>query len=408
MESQRLPEGLLDKVRLIERYLSREISGEEKEVLDSWLHESPAHQAFFESVTDKAKLQEKLQQFFVAKAMTTEARASANELVFGSQTPVRSLRSRWKQWAAVAAILILVTSGAYLWFNQREPLTVAQTGEKQKPASMDVAPGKYKARLTLGDGSTITLDSAAAGKLAQQGNTEVLNKKGGLTYQPGTTAGETTVYNTLTTAKGEIYNLQLSDGSRIWLNSASSVRYPVAFAGKERKVAITGEAYFEVAHLDNSMPFKVVVNDMEVRVLGTHFNINAFKDEAKIRTTLLEGSVAVTPAGSANTVILKPGEQAGMDNLGNIKIDKEVDLQEVMAWKNGKFVFRNTNIQLIMRQMERWYDLDSATFTNEEVRKWEFTGEISRYNKASKVLQLLEETGGGKFEISGKKILISK
>lgn len=402
MEPQRLPDGLAEKARLIERYLSREISREEQAILNTWRSESAEHQAFFDSVTDKEQLRQLLGQFYAAKTMTPVPKATATKLVFGSATSVRSMRSGWKQWAAAAAILMLVAMGAYLWYNRQEPLTVAQTSEIQKTVN-DVAPGKYKARLTLADGSTIVLDSAAAGKLAQQGNVEVLNKEGGLTYKPGTVQPGTIEYNTLTTAKGEIYNLQLADGSLIWLNSASSIRYPVAFAGKERKVEITGEAYFEVAHLDSKMPFKITVNGMEVRVLGTHFNINAYADKARIRTTLLEGSVAVTPAGSAKAVILQPGQQAAVAGQ-SVEVIKHADTEQAIAWKNGYFQFDEADLKTVMHEIERWYDVEIVYEGN--VPQPVFGGKLSRNANASEVLKVLEQNRIN-FKIEGKKIIVT-
>jgi ferric-dicitrate binding protein FerR (iron transport regulator) len=402
MEPQRLPDGLLENVLLIERYLSKEITGDEQETLDIWLRETPENKAFFESVTDKAELQELLRQFYAAKAMTSTAKASAQELIFGNATPIRSLRSRWKQWTAAAAILMLVATGAYVWFNQKEPKQVAVTTDTQKPGSNDVAPGKYKARLTLADGSTVILDSAATGKLAEQGNMKVVNKDGGLVYEQSTHKIKEALYNTLTTSKGEIYSLLLADGSRVWLNSASSIRYPVAFTGQERKVEITGEAYFEIAHLHNNMPFKVIVHGMEVKVLGTHFNINAYADETKIRTTLLEGSVAVTPAGSAKAVILKVGQQAGVTGQ-TVDVIRDADTEQAVAWKNGYFQFNEADLKTVMREIERWYDVQVVY--EGKIPEKHFGGKIPRDANASQVLETLEDSKVH-FRIEGKKIIV--
>jgi transmembrane sensor len=163
------------------------------------------------------------------------------------------------------------------------------------------------------------------------------------------------LFNTLTTPRGGQFRLALPDGSEVWLNAASSIKYPTAFTGKDRKVEITGEAYFEIAH-DASKPFKVRVNGMEVNVLGTHFNINAYHDEAFVNTTLLQGKVSLTKAGAV--ALLRPGQQARVDNTRSISVLNNVDVDQVVAWKNGYFSFEKADLQTVMRQIARWYDVD--------------------------------------------------
>lgn len=399
---QRLPDGVQEKARLIERYLGREINGEEQAVLDAWLSESPEHRAFFDSVTDKANLQQLLKEFYAAKAMTAEAKASANELIFGSAAPVRFIPSRWKQWTAAAAILLLAATGAYLWLNQQASSPVAVTEKKQQATGNDVAPGKYKAKLTLADGSTVVLDSAGTGALAQQGHMQVLNKEGGLVYEGFKGTSKELLYNTLTTAKGEIYSLLLSDGTRLWLNSGSSIRYPVVFSGTERTVEITGEVYFEVAK-NEKQPFAVTARGQTVKVLGTHFNINAYSDEATIRTTLLEGSVAVTPPGSTKPVLLKPGQQAAVTQAA-VDVIANADTEAAVAWKNGYFQFNEADLKTVMRQLERWYDVEIVYEGN--VPQPVFSGKLSRNAQASQVLKVLEQNRVH-FRIEGKKIIVT-
>lgn len=400
---QRLPDGVQEKARLIERYLGREISGEEQAVLETWLNESPEHRAFFDSVTDKANLQQLLKEFYAAKAMTAEAKASAVELIFGSAAPVRFIPSRWKQWTAAAAILLLAATGAYLWLNQQASSPVAVAEKKEQPAGNDVAPGQYKAKLTLADGSTVVLDSAGTGALAQQGNMQVLNKEGGLVYEGSKgTSNEKMLYNTLTTAKGEMYSLLLSDGTRLWLNSGSSIRYPVVFSGTERTVEITGEVYFEVAK-NEKQPFAVTARGQTVKVLGTHFNINAYSDEATIRTTLLEGSVAVTPPGSTKPVLLKPGQQAAVTQAA-VDVIANADTEAAVAWKNGYFQFSEADLKTVMRQLERWYDVEIVY--EGKVPQPVFSGKLSRNAQASQVLKVLEQNRVH-FRIEGKKIIVT-
>lgn len=402
MELQGLPEGLPEHIRLIERYLSQEISEAEQAMLNTWLNESPAHQVFFERITDRQTLLDSLAGYYEAQAMAGEAKAELNTLIYGHAPTVKPLYNRLRYWAAAAAAVLVIVTGTYLWYHQKDTEVAAVQPKEQKAMDHDAAPGSYKARLTLADGSTIILDSATAGKLAQQGSTEVLNKGGGLTYAPGTSKPSETVYNTLTTAKGEIYSLQLSEGTKIWLNSASSVRYPVAFNG-ERNVEITGEAYFEVAHLPTNAPFKVTVNGMEVKVLGTHFNINGYSDQAKIRTTLLEGSVAVTPAGSTKALLLKPGQQAAVSG-STVQLIEHVDTEQAIAWKNGYFQFNEADLKTVMHEIERWYDVQIVYEGN--VPQPVFSGKLSRNANASQVLRVLDQNGIH-FRIEGKKIIVT-
>jgi len=319
--------------------------------------------------------------------------------------PVKSiLKKRWYRLAA-AAVLILVATGTYLLVNKtgKQQQIVGQ----QQPAN-DIAPGDNKAVLTLADGSSIILDKAANGTLTQQGKAKILKLNDGqLAYNtlkdPLTSLSTAEVlYNTITTPRGGQYQLVLSDGSKVWLNAASSLRFPAAFAGKERKVELTGEGYFEVAK-NASMPFKVdIAGKGEVEVLGTHFNINAYVDEATINTTLLEGKVKVM--SSVSSELLYPGQQAQLNSNGQISLNENVNAEEVVAWKNGKFVFENADIKSIMRQLERWYDVD-VTF-NGNITTEEFVGIISRNVNVSQILKMLEKTGTVRFEIEGKRILV--
>ncbi len=320
-----------------------------------------------------------------------------------------------RTWFRVAAAAVLFV-GAFALYktagknNSPQQEIVKTTTEKQ-----DIAPGGNKAVLTLADGSQIILDSAANGNLASQGNVKLIKLDGQLAYNgsksPSGDEGEI-IYNTITTPRGGQYQLILSDGSKVWLNAASSLRYPATFAGKERKVELTGEGYFEVAH-NAAMPFKVKINTPlgdggEVEVLGTHFNINSYADEATINTTLLEGKVKVTPLANSqlntqNSQLLSTGQQAKLNSTGQITVNKNVELDEVMAWKNGVFNFSGLTIEDIMRQISRWYNLDVSY--QGQTSKETFTGIVSRNNNISQVLKIMEEAGI-KFSIKNKNITV--
>jgi ferric-dicitrate binding protein FerR (iron transport regulator) len=206
----------------------------------------------------------------------------------------------------------------------------------------------------------------------------------------------------MSTPVGRQYELMLADGSRVWLNAASSITFPTSFSTSERRVQITGEAYFEVAH-DKSRPFHVSVNGLDVQVLGTHFNINSYDNEPAIKTTLLEGEVKVTKGNSS--ILIAPGEQAvAMNTSNSLSIKNGVDLDKVMAWKNGKFVFQDANIKEIMRQLERWYGITVSY--SENATDEEFVGVISRNVNLSQILEMLKKTGRVSFDIQDKNVIV--
>ena len=319
--------------------------------------------------------------------------------------------------AAVIIILMLGAGSYYFFFNKNSKQEIAATDTAVQQYKNDLLPGTTGAILTLANGKQIILDSAGNGTLAMQGKTKLINKDGKIIYHGNGRIAEEVLYNTITTPRGRQYQLVLADGSKVWLNAASSIRYPATFAGKERKVEITGEAYFEVAPLSpptggghGKLPFIVQINspsgvDMgEIEVLGTHFNINSYEDETAIRTTLLEGLVKITK--NNNTRMLSPGQQAQMNSSvsdGGIKILNAVDVDAVLAWKNGYFSFNNTDMATLMRQIARWYDVDIVYEGTIPERM--FGGEISRNTNASQVLKILEESKVH-FRIEGKKIIV--
>jgi transmembrane sensor len=317
----------------------------------------------------------------------------------------------WRKTGVAAAILILLAAGGYWWLVGTPKTDLATTTNKKQAVSHDVAPGGNKAVLKLADGSTIILDSAANGRLAQQGGSVVNKTKDGqLKYESAIGNRESAMaYNMLATPRGGQYQLVLPDGSAVWLNAASSIRFPTAFTGNERNVEITGEAYFEVKK-NAAMPFTVKLNNgAAVRVLGTHFNINAYDDEASSKVTLLEGSVKVgignrQSAIDNNTVILKPGEQTSVSQSSHLSQPIPVQTDEVVAWKNGSFYFNNTDLQTIMRQVARWYDIDVEY--KDVVKNDTLFLEVPRNTSLSEVLKVIESTAGVRLRIEGKKVTV--
>lgn len=313
---------------------------------------------------------------------------------------VRIPRRQGWYWIAAACLVLLVGG---LWFVVERKSQV--TSDKLQVAKVnDVpAPKDSRAVITLADGRTVLVDSINSGTLAIQEHITVEKAADGrIVYQPTNGIATKVVYNILTNPRGsKVIHMQFTDGSHVWLNAGSSVKYPVAFIGNERKVKITGEAYFEVAH-DPSHPFVVSKGETSVTVLGTHFNVNAYDDEDELKVTLLEGSVKVSAQGQSKTI--KPGEQAvvGIRNL-KLGIRKNVDVEEVMAWKTGKFQFNKATLPEIMRQVARWYDVDVQY--NSAMPKGYFHGDIDRNVPASQMLKILAASGVN-FKIEDKTITI--
>lgn len=283
--------------------------------------------------------------------------------------------------AIAASLLIFLTSALFFVFHKQQQ----QLQTVKKSLKTDITPGGNRALLTLSNGSTVILTGAKNGKIANQAGVIINKTADGLIKYDNpisNSMSQTTVYNTVTTPRGGQYQLVLSDGTKVWLNSASSIKYPVEYTNNERRVELTGEAYFEVAH-DVDKPFRVMSKGQTVEVLGTHFNVNAYNDEDIVKTTLLQGSVKVIT--DTKSSIVKPGEQARLKD-GNIRL-AEVNADEAVAWKNGFFYFDDNNIQEVMKQLARWYDVDVKYDGQPSDRL--FSGEISRNVNASQILDIL-------------------
>lgn len=388
---------------LIQKYLDNQITSDEYQELWRLLKEYP----------NEEPLDKPLQQLWQSartESPLIEASRWDNKMQLGieklaehsepAKAKVYSIRSSKRYWWIAAAVFFLFVSSSVLFFTFRNK-GEAYTSKAASATSHDRLPGSDRAVLTLSDGRTIVLDSAGNGMLARQGKTSVIKQNDGqLVYRSATDQSSEMVYNLLKTPRGGQYNITLPDGSRVWLNAASSLRYPVAFSEKERRVEITGEAYFEVAK-DPSKPFRVTLNNMEVEVLGTHFNINGYTDEEDIRTTLLEGKVKVNVADQ--TKYLSPGQQAQINTTGKISVVNDVNLDETVAWKDGNFQFENSDIKSVMRQLARWYDVEVSYKGNIDKH---FIGNISRDVKLSQVLSMLQQTGEIKFSVEGNKLFV--
>lgn len=311
-----------------------------------------------------------------------------------SENRIHFLKTAWFRYAAI--LLLVAGVAGLLYLNDRPQQKIVQ---KQPVIHQDVAPGGNKAILTLSDGSSITLDSAAIGNLAQQGDANIIKlNSGSLAYIAGKGISEKILYNTISTPKGGQYRIVLPDGSGVWLNAASSITFPTAFV-KDRKVVITGEAYFEVLK-DETKPFMVSANGTDVEVLGTSFNVNAYNDETSVKTSLAEGSVKVTKDGKA--AVLKPGQQCATIN-GDLLVAVNADIEQALAWKNGTFFFKRTNIADAMRQISRWYDVEVVY--EKGVPDIKLGGEMKRDLTLSQMLEALGELGV-QFHIENKRLTV--
>lgn len=403
---------------LIDRYIARRLSEEERREL-LYLLSLPRHQGLLDVLIERMKTEAAVplivsqqqtlrlfRQIMNADNLSALHSLPQEPVSTGARAP-KYRAAFLRSWWAAAAVLLMVTTATWLWFS---PAATSHTPvvARQVP---DMAPGREGAILTLADGRQVVLDSLGNGLVANQNGVAVVLKNGQLAYDVSGRASGETVYNTMSTPRGRQFMLVLPDGTRVWLNSASSLRYPTVFAGPERKVETSGEAYFEVAK-DASKPFRVsVTGKAEIEVVGTHFNVNAYEGETSIKTTLLEGAVTVAAAMNRppSSVVLKPGQQAQLDAEGagpaapSIKVVDDVDLSRVMAWKDGLFNFEGLPLTEVMKQLERWYDIEVVY--EGAVPDVEFYGELSRSNTLAQILDAFKDAEI-RCRLEGRKLVV--
>jgi transmembrane sensor len=395
---------MADIALLIHRFLKEELNDEERGELEHWKQQSESNRRIFERLTDDNYLLQAVSDGFKIDSDEV-ARHKMHTLIGADQQIIDksegiqtvNIKPMWPRFAVAAAILCLIAfSAVYIMrkTNQHKVVVAKQGNEKQ-----DIRPGVNKATLTLADGRSIVLDSLTTGQLVQQGGTNVLNKDGQLVYSKGTGTSKVEVlWNTLSTSKGQTYPLLLGDGSKITLNSESSISYPVAFTGDLREVRITGEVFFEVAH-DASKPFIVSAGNMVLQDLGTSFNVNAYSDEDAVKATLVEGSILVKKG--IHKKIIKPGQQAQV-LPDDIKVT-EVDVDKITAWKQGYFKFKEDKLSEAMKNIARWYNID-VVFEG-DAKNVEISGDINRGSNLSEVLKILSllKVDG---RIEGRKLIL--
>lgn len=313
------------------------------------------------------------------------------------QLEVRKRRLRIRRWIGVAAVLLpAMMAVALLHFR---------TPDQTETKPMTLLSGKPQVQLVLEDGQVIKLQEFEKDSLLiQEAGGIWVDTSSTIVYTPGKKTEKKLVYNVLQVPRSCEYHLVLADGTHVWLNSDSELRYPVDFIGTERRVYLKGEAYFKVAK-DAAKPFRVEADELLVEALGTGFNIDAYRDGGRLSTTLAEGSVRVTSALDNRNCILKPGQQALLkDGAMNVR---PVKVEEIVAWKEGRFVFSNMTLSDIAYQLERWYDV-KIEFQDQQLREYRFTGVMKRYNPLSRLVELIEETADVKFQVIGREVKICR
>lgn len=378
---------------LIDKYLTNTILAEEQEQLFDMI-KAKEYRADLEKV-----IKEALDMSFDAKEDEV-----LRERIFGllqqrkKRVPVYRIPSfrRWG-WSAASVVLILVSVLFFQTINKKKEKSVSATA-----AIVDFGPGKDGAILTLADGSQLVLDSLDNGVIATQNGVQAVLKNGQLAYNVKERPSGEALYNTMATPKGRQYQLTLPDGTRVWLNAASSIYFPTVFTDKKRAVTITGEAYLEVAP-DPQRPFTVRVGKTNIEVLGTHFNIMAYDNEEQITTTLLEGSVKITDEG--RTATLRPGEELQL-NTRQFEVIRNADVEAAVAWKNGWFVFKDAGVETVMKQVERWYNI-SVKYEGRIPEK-QLNGKVSRNASLSELMEMLSFYDDMKCSIEGNTVIIGQ
>lgn len=406
------------KADLITRYLKGSLNSMEQQELDEWIGESDDNRHLFETLTDPEHLRNTLNRYDEKRKKILN-KIQASIAINNIQHP--GWWFRWRRWIIGAGVAAILLAGAWVQWNKNTFRQIANSMPER--LRDDVLPGGEQAKLTLDDGSVIILVDTVNGVLATDasGRTRVFKENGWLSYY-STDPGDSLYYNIIRVPRKGQYKVILPDGSRVWLNAGSSLRYPVVFGSNERRVELKGEAYFEVTCLPtplagNAAPppgsapsnqrfvvsLATAAGNAELRVVGTRFNVKAYDDEAHIYATLLEGSVKLFQG--ANELTLKPGQQGLLENNGQVAVHNNVNTAEVIAWKEGLFRFKDAHIDQIMKQVERWYDVEVVYEDNINDL---FTGAIERNTPLSQLLRYLEQLNQVKFTLAANKISVMR
>jgi len=382
-------------IYLVSRYIDGSIDFAELQELDEWRNEEPGNEILFKELSDpgrQASAVSRMQQYDSKGSLRTVKKLIANH-----QKRSKASLTAWTKLLVAASIVTLIGVLLFLYHLQPPKDNIALS----KPSPQYIAPGSNKAILTLADGKRISLNDEVNGTIAHQSGSVIQKDNEGFIAYHATLNNDTiiTEYNLIETPRGGQYKLQLSDGTKVWLNAASTLRYPAKFSGKKREVSLTGEAYFEVAHNSEST-FIVKTTKQEIKDIGTRFNVNTYDDEPQASTTLVEGAVDVSTA--LQKARLKPGQQA-VSRLGRLQVS-ETDVKVAIAWKEGKLAFHRTNIQNVLRQVSRWYNVEIEY--KGKIPNFTISGEVSRQADLSAMLKILQ-LSDVHIEQQGRKLIIT-
>ena len=376
-------------IDLLQRYGKGNVTPEEKRLVEQWYRQLTAEGDWHWAEGEKQALQAAMESYLLSKIDQPE------------KTEISAFRLSFfkRPWLRYAAALLFIIGAAWIFFYRQAPQEKIAVSA---PSPSEITPGENAAVLTLADGSTIVLDSVSSGMLSNEGNANLIKlDNGALVYKPQADGNKEVLFNTLNVPFGsKVVSLTLSDGTKVWLNAGSSLRYPIVFTGEERKVDITGEAFFDVAK-DEQIPFYVQKNDIKIQVFGTQFNVNAYENEDFTKVTLLEGSVQVSKGILSSR--LRPGQQAQVNKNGEIGVVKNADTEAAVAWKNGYFQLNGTGIEELMRQVARWYDVE-VHYEGAPPRR-AFAGQLQRNLSLSEALRILEESNV-RFSVKDRRVTV--
>lgn len=377
---------------LTDLYVNDKCTPDEMQELFAWLKETEANKILLEKIRE---------EFASAMKETPEIEKPLRRLPVPDRRRIPMYRRTWFRYAAVACTALFL-AGGYNYFRNQERAPQTQLAQ----SAAIIKPGSNQATLTLSNGKVIVLDSSLSGNIALTEAATASKQQGKIDFSAINLSPEENniLTTTIQTPAGGQFNIILPDGSEVWLNAASSISFPLQFTGTNRKVTMTGELYYEIAK-NTAMPFIVgLPGNNEIEVTGTHFNVMAYDNEEKLKTTLLEGAIRFKNAGNMHP--LKPGQQLQTDAGGNTRLLNDVNTQQAIAWKNGLFDFDNVTLPEIMRQIERWYKI--TTVFNENNNQAHYIGSIKRASSIQQVLQMLELAGDVKFKISEQTVMITK
>jgi ferric-dicitrate binding protein FerR (iron transport regulator) len=385
---------------LIVKKIRGKLTPDEQKELEAWINDSPENQAIYHRAIDSKQQLEKLEIYELFDK--EQSWSDLEEKLFGTKTITFTSRKMFRYAAAI--LLPLIVGGGFTWWYLKSPSPV-----RMAEIDREIKPGSQKAVLILSDGEAVELSQTTSLEDLSDGGVSIRDVDNSISYITGTvgTAPAKILFNELRTPRGGGYKLQLADGSRVWLNAGSSLRYPVGFQDSVRQVFLEGEAYFEVNH--DGKPFIVSTGSMNTRVLGTSFNISAYADDLEYKTTLLEGKVRVELQGEETrfsaSAILEPDQQATFIKSSAELSKTEVDVSGYVSWMQGKLEFHNEHLDQVMLKLARWYDFDYE-FENSAARDYHFSARLDRSESISSILEMLEMTTDVKFEYLDSRIVI--